>query len=327
MSDLKTAEDFVNSKKIQKYIEQIDTDADDAMSLADSVISSAVGKLYSSSTLSTYKADVSRLDRSWGDFNGAWNKVTFGRAKNGKELTKTYTKYVLSLEILEAANARHGAVLTSGIATVIATFHALVLKLIKEKKKKLEALYAELLVLKKLLEKAKREVKEAAAQAALNAGLTAVTLLMGPVGWGARIGVAVGSMALHHIIDASLGPSRGSVAGSLNTVAGDTASLVDKLSKGQRTFGGAVSGVVTLGLDASEIGDAVKIVDEVKKRMKVVSKQLDKLLRDAQNWARDTKVAEKNYRSALSAYDAASKKVKKASQSRKQLLKEFKAWK
>ena len=327
MTTLATAEKFINDKKVQKAIIQIEKDAEQATSIAKSVIKSSTGKLYSSTMLGAYQADVARLERCRTAFDGAWNKVACGKAKNGKDLAKTYAKFVLSLEVLELSNARHEAVMTTGLAVLAAALHALIIKWTKAKQKRLKSVFDELQALQKLLEKARREVKEAAAQAALNAALTAVTLCLGPVGWGARIGVAVVSMTAHHIIDASLGPNRGSVEGSLNTVAGDSAALVDKLSKGQRTFAGAASGVLTLGLDAAEIGDAVKIVEEIKKRIRVVRKQLDGLVKDSVRWNKDIAKAHRNYIAALKAYDTASKKIKRAGASRKELMKEFKAWK
>lgn len=322
-----SAEDLVNNPKVQKYIDQIDADAQYAMDVADTVIGSPTGKLYSSSTLSTYKGDYARLDRCWGNFNAAWNKVVFGKAKNNKELIKTYTKYVLALEILEASNIKHEAVMESGLAVFIAALHGLVIKIIGVKKKRLEALRKELEDLLALLKQAEREVTEAKAQLVLNVAVTAVSFCLGPVGWGARIGVALGGMAVHTIIDASLGPSSGSIEGSVNTVAGESVELVDKLSKGGKKLGGAASAVLTLGLDVGEIGEADAIVRKIQKKIPVVVKQYEKLTKESATWARDIEKSKKGFATALKAYKTAANKGAKAVRSRQELMKEFKSWK
>lgn len=312
---------------VQKYIDQIDTDAQAALDTADKVLKSETGKLYSSSTYSSYSGDRKRLDKCWGDFNAAWNSVVFGKAKDNKALIKTYTKYVLALEILEQANIRHEAVMTSRLAILIALLCKVLTRVIAAKKKRLEDLRKELEAVKALLEKAQRDVTEAKAQLVLNGAVTAVSFCLGPVGWGARIGVAVGGMAVHAIIDASLGPSSGSVEGSINTVAGESVELADKLSKGTKRLGGAASAVLTLGMDVGEIGQAQDIVKQVQKQLPKVLGKYRALAKESKGWANDLEKAAAGYSSALKTYQTAAKKAARSDKSRKELLKEFKQWK
>ncbi|MEX0281754.1 MAG: hypothetical protein AB3N13_11285 [Arenibacterium sp.] len=327
MATLKTAQDLVNNPAVQKYIEQIDNDAQDALDLADKVISSPTGKLYSSSTLSAYNADYKRLDKCWGDFNAAWNKVVFGKAKDGKQLIKTYTKFVLALEILEQSNIRHEAVMTSGLATVIAAMHAVVLKIIAAKQKRLSKMEQELAAMQKLLIKAKKEVTEAEVQLALNVAVTAVTMCLGPVGWGARIGLALGGIAVHVAIDASLGPSSGSFEGTANTVAGESVELVDKLSKGSKKIAGGAAAVVTLGMDIGEIGQAKEIVKKIQKELPKLAQEYASLAQESKKWSKQIDASNKALISAAKVYRSAAKKAAKSKKSRQELLKEFKQWK
>ena len=323
----KTAEDLVNDPKIQKYINNIDTDAQAAIDLANSVIGSPTGKLYSSKTLSTYKADVTRLDKSWGDFNAAWNKVVFGKAKSSKDIIKTYSKYVLALEVLEQSNTRHEAMMTSGFALAAAAFLNGLIEWTKSLKDRAKKLHAELLALQKLLKKAEIDVVGAHAQAGLNIALTAVTFCLGPVGWVARIGIAVGSIGTHMVIDAALGPSKGSAIGSLNTVAGESVELVDKLSKGTKRLAGGAAAVVTLKMDIDEIGDAEKIVKEVQKRIKAADQEWRALTISAITWNKRLGKLKKAYDASLKTYEAAASKFKSSQRKREELLKEFKKWK
>lgn len=322
-----TANDLVNNPKVQKYISQIDSDADAALALADTVIKSPTGKLYSSKLMSTYKADAKRLDTCYGNFNAAWNKVAFGKAKDNKEIIKTYTKYVLALEVLEQSNSRHYAMMTAGFAIAAAALCKALLRFIAEMKKQLVELEKELKALEKLLKKAKREVTEAKAQMALNIAITAVSFCLGPVGWGARIGVAVGGLAAHSLVDAALGPSKGSLLGTANTAAGESVELVDKLSPGAKKLGGAASALITLKMDAGEIGDAEQIVKEVQIAIRRTSDRYIRILGQSKRWAKDISKLKKSYDNSLSAYNSAAGKFKSSQRKRDELLKEFKAWK
>jgi|GEM_PF-2887175 len=323
----KTAQDLVNSSVVQKYIENIDRDSEKALKTAKTVLGSSTVKLYSSTTLSEYKADRDRLDKCWGEFNGAWNKVMFGKAKDSKELIKTYTKYVLALTALEEANAKHEAMMNAGFAALAATLLSLLADWIKEMHKRCKALEKDLKDLEKLLKKAQKEVTEAKWQTGLNIAVTAVSFCLGPVGWGARIGVALGGVAVHSVIDGALGPSSGSPLGAANTVAGESVELADKLSKGSKKLTGAASAVITLKMDTDEIAQAEKIVKEVRKKLNSVATEYDRLARATANWKTDIVKVQKQADAALSAYRSEVKKYKSHEKERQALLKEFKQWK
>lgn len=323
----KTAEDLVNSPVVQKYMEQIDTDAQAALDLAKQVIGSPTGKLYSSTTLSAYKGDATRLDKCWGDFNGAWNKVVFGTAKDSKEIIKTYSKYVLALEIIETSGAKHSAMMTSGFALLVVAYLKNLQDWVTGLKGRAAALEAELKAIQALLKKAKKDVTGAKAQVALNVAVTGISFCLGPVGWGARIGVALGGIATHAIIDASLGPSQGSALGTANTVAGESVELADKLSKGSKKMLGAAAAVVTLGMDLDEVGQAKKIVQDVQKRMKKAEAEYNYLVKASKKWSGQVGKIKKQTEAALAVYVAGAKKFKSSQSKREGLLKEFKQWK
>ncbi len=323
----KTAKDLVNDPKVQKYIDAIDADADAALALAKKVLGSSTAQYYSSATLSAYKGDVTRLDKSWGDFNAAWNKVVFDKAKSSKDIIKTYSKYVLALEVLEQSNARHEAMMTAGFAVLVAALVEMMLKWIDALKKHLKDLEKELKDLLALAKKAERDVTGAKAQTALNIVVTGISFCLGPVGWGARIGVALGGIATHVVIDAALGPSKGSAIGTLNTAAGESVELYDKLSSGSKKMAGAAAAVLTLKMDVDEVGQAEKIVKQVQKRVKSASNEYAKLLRQSKTWSADIAKLKKQSDSALRTYEAAAAKFKSHQRKREELLQEFKQWK
>ena len=323
----KTAQDLVNNKAVQKYLARIDKDALAALKLSKTVLASSTVKYYSSKTLGAYKADRARLDKCMGDFNAAWNKVVAGKAKDSKELIKTYSKYVLALSTLEESNVKHEAMMTAGFALMAAAFLDLLTRWIKEMHKRCKDLETELKELRKLLKKAQKNVTEAKWQAGLNIAVTAVSFCLGPVGWGARVGVAVGGMATHTVIDAALGPSSGSPLGAANTVAGESVALADKLSTGSKHLAGGASAVLTLKMDTDEIEKAEKILREVRKKLRTVAAEYARLARATASWKTDIAKAQKQADTALKAYKAQVKKYKSHEKQRLELLKEFKTWK
>ena len=130
--------------------------------------------------MSSYKADTTRLDTCWGKFNSAFNKVANGRAKDNKEIIKTYHKYVLALEILEESNTRHQAMMTAGFALAASAFLKLLIDWQKAINKMCKSLETELAKLEALVKRAKLQVAGASAQAALNLTLTGVYYVHGP---------------------------------------------------------------------------------------------------------------------------------------------------
>jgi hypothetical protein len=322
-----TGKDLVNSPTVRKAMTAIDTDAFAAIKLANKVLGSSTAKLYSNATFSAYDSDTARLEKSMGDFNAAWLKVVGGKVKTPKEIIKTYTRYVLALEVLEQSNTRHQAMMTAGYALIVEDLVETLLKWIKAMKKRLGKLEKELKEIEALVRKAHSNVTGAKAQLALNIAVTAISLCLGPVGWGARIGVAAGGMAAHTIIDAALGPSKGSAEGALTTATGESVELVDKLSSGSKKILGAAFAVRTMKLDADEIALAKKIVRIVQKRLRKAAGEYDNLLQASKKWNTEIVKLKKKYDAALRSYESAAKKFKSSKRKREQLLKEFKQWK
>lgn len=322
-----TAEQLIQNKLVQKYIANMDKDADAALKLAKQVIGSSTGKLLSSTTLGSYKKDVARLEKAQGEFALAWNMVAFKKAKDSKQLIKTYSRYVLALTALDHANAQFAAMMTAGFALCVAALLKLLQNWIKAMRARCKKLEKDLQDLRKLVKKAQSNVTGAQAQTALNILVTGISFCLGPVGWGARIGVALGGVAVHTVIDASLGPSQGSAMGTVNTVSGESVELVDKLSKGSKKMLGGASAVLTLKMDTDEIAQAEKILKDIRKRARQVQQDYEGLLRATRTWKSDIAKAKKQYDQAYAAFKAAEKSYKDHGKEREQLLKEFKKWK
>ncbi len=109
-------------------------------------------------------------------------------------------------------------------------------------------------------------------------------------------------------------------------MAGESVELADKLSKGSKKLTGAASAVLTLKMDTDEIGQAEKIVREVRKRLNAVASEYDRLARATANWKTDIAKVHKQADAALNAYRSEVKKYKSHEKERQALLKEFKQW-
>lgn len=273
--DLETAKQLVNSSVVQTYIEQIDTDAQAALDAMQGNLG-GMGD-FPSKIVSEYKADGATLERTWGDFNAAWNTIVFGKATDGKAAMTAYKNYVIALTALEEANVVWGAYVEARVAQFTAGFIALMIELVKAIRKRFGELLKELEDMEALLKKAKREVKEAEAQRVINLAITAVTLCIPAVGLGAGVAIAATSFTVQMVVDASLGPGNPGVLGTVNTAAGDVIGLPKQIKPKFAKMGSVASALYTLKLDNDEIDDAKKIVQKIKDRMKSIEKTMKML--------------------------------------------------
>ncbi|HEY3394772.1 MAG TPA: hypothetical protein VGK58_18850, partial [Lacipirellulaceae bacterium] len=319
--DLETANRLINSPLVQKYIENIDTDAQAALDEMDSNIGGMSD--YPSHFISEYKADGAALDSAWGDFNAEWNKVVFGQAKDGKAAMTAYSRYVLTLGVLEEQNVRFGAYVEYNVAGLAAAFIEFFMEFLKRARKSFEELEANLIELEKLLKKAKKEVKEAEVQRIINVAITAVSLCVGPAGVGARIGVAAGVFTVQMVLDAALGPGDPGALGTINTAAGDAVGVPKSIKPKFAKLGSAATAVLTLKLDSDEVAEAKKIVAKIKERLGTIEKTMKTLERFLYDDANKLEKLKDGFDKALAQAKAAADKYKSAENERLGLLKEL----
>ena len=137
--------------------------------------------------------------------------------------------------------------------------------------------------LKEALERAKREVKEAYAQTALNAAIAGVLLAVGPVGW-----VTLGAVGVAQVVaDSYLGPNTSDPAtwGSrsntgISTAAGAAEKYVIETSKVTKVAKVAGKATIVVGFvfDVNEVLLGYRNVDEIKRLMADAKKAHEALL-------------------------------------------------
>jgi hypothetical protein len=320
--DIEEAKKLINSPVVQKYIEQIDADAQTALDEMNTNLGAMSD--YPSSAISEYKADGAALDKAWGDFNAEWNKIVFGQAKDGKAAMAAYTRYVLTLCVLEQQNVRFGAFIEADVAGFAAVFIAFLIEFTKRIREKFKALLEELKELEALLKKAKKEVKEAEAQRIINVAITAVSLCIPAVGLGAGIAIAVGTFTVQMALDAALGPGKPGALGTVNTAAGDAIGLPKSIKPKFAKMGGPLSGVLTFKLDSDEVADAKKIVETVRARIRSIEKTIKALEPFLDTDGSKLEKMQDAFEKALAAAKAAQGKYQSAESQRLGLLKELK---
>lgn len=319
--DLKEATGLIESPVVQKYLSNIDADAEAALDEHKSNLSGMT--LYPPAYVKEYKDDAKAMDDAWGTFNEEVNRITFGKAKDGKAAMAAYKRYVITLSVLEEQNVKYSAYVGAGVATLIAAFGTLLIEASKRAEKMIKELEKELPELLKALKKAKKEVKEAEAQRMINVGITVVSLLIPGVGLAGRIAIAAGTFVVQAGIDAALGPGKPGALGLSNNFVGDVASVPKSVRPPVAKFAGIATGLITLKLDGDEIADAEKIVADIQKRVAKVQK----LLKDLDRWLITDPAAilklHKAVEVAVGEAQKSAKKFKSAEKERLKLLKEL----
>src|ERR1039457_7160195 len=173
--DAETAKKWAKSPIVIKYLDQIDDDVSNAKSAFKSVLGE-MGSDYPSTYTTEFKNDASDLDDAWKDFNGEYNAITTGKAKDAKKAMVAFKKLILQLGVLEEQNVRFGAYVDADFANFSAQFIAIMIAVQKRSKELLETLIDDLVWTEGKLRDAKDDVTGAEIQRAVNIALTAVSL-------------------------------------------------------------------------------------------------------------------------------------------------------
>ena len=273
---------LVNDPAFERLIEAMEEDGEEADATWKSQVNDGIFTYINADIHAQYNADGVECDKARGNFNLEWNKIVGGKG-DPKALMAAYDLYALKIGALQMANARVDALIAIGFLNKIAPFLAWVLKvkqfeLALQFQKRLKKLAAD-------LEQAESAVKDAKVKMALNIVVSAVTTIAAPEEVLAKVLVSGGSMAVHIVIDQSLG--NGQVAGTVVFVTGDSGDFIElskhgkeaieKLKGGSKTIGVAAA-AITAVLDYDEVKESKEIVEKLKKELEETSKAFDELM-------------------------------------------------
>lgn len=226
------------------------------------------------------RSDVSLLTKVATDYRQAMNKIVSNQTIDQVRVGQVHDILTLALGVVKHDNNALDAAFTVG---VVQAFVAIPMAMLASQAKNL---IKSLEALKLQLEQAKRERKEAWAQAAINMAVTGISTIIPPLGLlatMARAGIAAGQF----LIDDALGPTTPTVmtAGSKSTYV--ASQLVDPLAKierlgatTQKIAKGAGRYVTVVGFyfDSNEIGIASRNVAKLESAMKMAKNAYNDLL-------------------------------------------------
>ncbi len=321
--DVETAKKWAKSSLVIKYLGQIDDDVTNAKNDFKTILGK-MGSDYPSTYTNEFKKDASDLEDAWKDFNGEYNAITTGKAKDAKKAMVAFKKLILQLGVLEEQNVRFGAYIDADFANFSARFIAVMIAVQKRAKELLDSLIDDLVWTEGKLRDAEDDVTGAEVQRALDVALTVVSLAIPELKLGAALGVAALTLTTQLLIDARLGPGKPNAVSVANTAAGDLVGLPKLMSTVSAKLLGALSGVASAKIDSDEVDEAKKIVEDVKKRIKTIEADIKQMQAFVGSEIPKLEKMQKAFEAAMNDADAAAKKYTSAENKRQGLLNELK---
>ena len=252
--DIEAARAWASSPATQRYLQQLDDDATAARDV-QAANTRRMG-LYPSGIVSAYRALADAVDRAFGAFNTEINLITFGRARDGRAALAAYRAYVVAIMALEAENARLTAFIEADAATLaerlVAALNAFVARRIEREAR---AMQSDMERMQRVVERARRQLREAEAQRVLNGVLAGIGLVITcfepPVALARAITAA--SFAAPMLLDAALGPGSPDALGTANSAVTAVTNLPRTASRATSRFTGAVGALNSFITDSNEV--------------------------------------------------------------------------
>ena len=319
--DLETAQRFVNSPAVQRYINAIDSDAEAA--LDEAAVNRRALSMLPNRTLSEISRDEAALDRAWGDFNQEWNRIVTARAEDGRAAMTAYSRYVLTLGVLEQTNAKFGSRVRAGAFTALAGLASIYEQQARRVQRQMAADLRFLQNLDRELRRARRELTEAEAQRVINVAITAVSLCITVSTFGVGLAVAGAIFTTQTVVDAALGPSGPSLPGTANNATTNFLGLPGMMRPASARFAGAAGGVIGFSMDCDEVTLArsnIRRIRDMMAQYQRAAPRLDRMLKDA---ARRVELARALYEGAVRQARAEARSFRSADRERQGLLREL----
>jgi chromosome segregation ATPase len=275
--DIEEARAWITSSATQRYLEQIDSDADDALDTAQQTL--AAMRLFPTSYSNEYRRSATNLENAMGAFNTEVNQITLGRARDGRAALAAYRAYVAALMLLEAQNTRYVAFVRANVADLAARFIDAAITNSERLRRRFRDVQRQLQQLERDLPRLRREITEAHGQRAVNVLITAVGLLLPQVSIGAGLAIAAGTFTVQIILDTSLGPGRPSAIGAGNSAFGDLIGLPRSIPTPLSRFLGAASGFVSWSMDNDEIDEAERNLRNARRTLDSLTAEMPRLVR------------------------------------------------
>ncbi|MEM9145464.1 MAG: hypothetical protein AAGC57_04635 [Pseudomonadota bacterium] len=319
--------EFVDAPTVKKYFGAIVDDIEAALTEAGRNTSSGSMKHVTGKVLSTYKSDISALEKASDSFHNEWGNIIAEKATSLDAFERAYEVVLRELEIVELGNPFFTAVRETDVGGKVVAWVLIIEAVIKLAPRYVK-LKSDLEKLKKDLEKLRKEVNAKSANAVIGVVITGITVAIPPAGIGTALAVAVSSAAVGMIIDEYVG--NGASVSTLDAAHKATNAAYDCYDAAGKTTVKAFGKVNILMNTAKDFGDAGTAFykkSKIESRLKAVEKEWNALLKELGKSAKTIRKARDVAQKALD--DAATKANRQGSTSgeRKRLKDEIAKWK
>ncbi|MEO0622897.1 MAG: hypothetical protein AAFU49_07345 [Pseudomonadota bacterium] len=269
-----TAREFLESSKIKGQIDALNAAATSADGVTKAVLSASGISHYPLPVVKKLKNVAIETQTAQVNFNlSIPRQPHIDHVTDLKGTGAEAKKLIQALDKHEALNANHQALIGANLAVALSAFFA-VLNPFTKTAQRFKTIEQNLKAIRADLEKAKKAVKEAQAQAAINLALGSVTALISPAGVLARFGVVVAGATVGAVINECLGSKGVGPAGAALTGVQGTLKTTGVLSKPVSGVASKVFRSARAIIDMKEMAHAHKIATSIEKRMKTTEKDL-----------------------------------------------------
>lgn len=286
-------------KSLAKELDAVLRDTKLALNVAGKNISGKGMQHCSPTAQRAYTADRDTCVDTFGVFQAEWDALLFGESDDIEEFELAYEDHILALDQLEMMNVPFTAVTQADLGVKLAKFFPLVAGLSRFNGRFL-ALQRELQDIKVKLEKAKKAAQSKTAKAVFGAAVTGAGMLLGPVGIGTTIGIAVASTAVGLVIDqvigngAKMGPWDGA---SKSATAG--VDCYDTLQREGMKEVGKLVATLNTSIDAADAGMALFKKYKLDQKIRKVEAEYKAILKDMKKLRTDIAAAQRAAQRAL----------------------------
>lgn len=286
-------------KSLNSQLTSVNRDTIAALAEAKKNLAGSAMQHCTRSAQTAYRADRDVCADTFDIFQAEWDALLHGDHDDLEVFRIAYEDHIAALDQLEAMNVPFSAVTSADLGVKLAKFFPLVVALSKFNGRFM-TLQRDLKDIKAKLEKAARASKSKTAKAMFGAAVTGAGLLLGPVGVGTTIGIAVASTAVGLVIDqvlgngANFGPFDG--ASKAATAGIDCYENLDDIAlKGV----GPLVATFNTTVDASDAGMAIYQKYKLEQKIRKVEADYKAILKDMKKLKTEVATAQRNAKRAL----------------------------
>jgi len=279
-------QDVVELPEFQRLLTDLDEDAETAENEVNSFLADNDLKWIPADLRAEAVRDRDRVKKADSLFHAELTKVAQEQGDH-QRLLKTYDAYSLTVGALQQRSAHLRALSDARVTQFAAALVAFLIALTKNTQTSAENLQKELEALASDLAKAKKQLKEAEAQAIINGVISVVSLFLPHVRLATSLVIGAGKIGANAVIDELLGPRGASGSHSAQHSLFEIAENYKELrnlepdwTKAQKGFLKGAAGLFTLMSDLDEIDLAKKIIGTLTTKMNSVEQRLGRLLQN-----------------------------------------------